>query len=276
MDQHSGGMPNYPYPAYPPAVGPQAPAKRNNTIGLIALIVSIIGSVFACVPGALIVGWVLLPIAFILGIVGLFLSGKAKGTSIAAIVVSIIGTVVGVVVFLTVASDAFKDAFDKSDLSASSPPSAGGSKDGDKPGSSGDEPGSRGNPFPIGKTVTNEEWEITLGAPHEAGAEIAAENQFNDPPKSGMEFWIVPITATYTGADTGNTSFGITVKFVGSDNRTYDDRCGVMPTPLDDVGELYKGGVAEGNRCVAIPAGAEGLWTVSTGFGGKPVFFVEK
>jgi hypothetical protein len=42
---------------------------------------------------------------------------------------------------------------------------------------------------------------------------------------------------------------------------------------LDDVGELYKGGVAEGNVCVAIPAGAEGLWTVSTGFDGKPVFF---
>src|SRR5258707_24947 len=101
MDQHPGDMPNYPYPVYPPPpspAGPQAPAKRNNTIGLIALIVSIIGFVFACVPGALIVGWVLLPMAFVLGIVGVFLSGKAKGTSVAAIVVSIIGTVVGVVV----------------------------------------------------------------------------------------------------------------------------------------------------------------------------------
>jgi hypothetical protein len=98
MDQHPGDMPNYPYPIYPPPpslAGPQAPAKRTNTIGLIALIVSIIGFVFACVPGALIVGWVLLPMAFVLGIVGVFLSGKAKGTSIAAIIVSIIGTVVG-------------------------------------------------------------------------------------------------------------------------------------------------------------------------------------
>jgi hypothetical protein len=42
---------------------------------------------------------------------------------------------------------------------------------------------------------------------------------------------------------------------------------------LDDIGELYKGGVAEGNVCVAIPAGAEGLWSVPTGFGGKPNFF---
>jgi hypothetical protein len=81
----------------------------------------------------------LLPIAFILGIVGLFLSGKAKGTSIAAVIVSIIGTAVGVVVFLTVASDAFKDAFHKSDLSASSPTSADASKDGNQPGSSPEE-----------------------------------------------------------------------------------------------------------------------------------------
>ena len=83
----------------------------------------------------------------------------------------------------------------------------------------------------------------------------------------------MPITATYVGDDAGNIAFEVTVKFVGSDNRTYDDRCGVIPNAFDDVGELYKDGVAEGNVCVAIPAGADGLWTVSTGFGGKPVFF---
>jgi hypothetical protein len=70
LHQHSGDMPNNPYPFYPPPpspAGPQGPAKRNNTIGLIGLIASIIGFVFACVPGALIIGWVLLPIAFVLG-----------------------------------------------------------------------------------------------------------------------------------------------------------------------------------------------------------------
>jgi len=78
---------------------------------MIALIASIVGFIFACIPGALIVGWVLLPIAFILGIVGLFLSGKAKGASIAAIIISVVGAVVGAVVFFTVVADAFNDAF---------------------------------------------------------------------------------------------------------------------------------------------------------------------
>jgi len=264
-------MPNQPYGVYPV---PPAPAKRRNTIGLIAVIASVIGFVFACVPGALVVGWVLLPIALILGIVGVCQSGMTKGTSIAAIIVSIVGIVVGFVVFFAVVGNAFGDAFKKSNLSAPSAVTAEPGDQGTKTGGSspGNEAGSRGNPFPIGTPVKSSEWDITLGAPHEAGAQIAAENQFNAAPKAGMEFWIVPVTATYTGDKTGNLLFGVTVKFVGSDNVTYDDSCGVIPSPLSDVGDLYKGGTGKGNVCVAVPAGADGLWSLTTGFG-DPAFF---
>jgi hypothetical protein len=266
------GGPPVPGPPYPPVARPQALAKQKNTLGRIALIVGIIGFIFACIPGALIVGWVLLPIAFILGIVGLFPSGKAKGASVAAVIISIVGAVVGVSVFFVVVGDAFGNAFKKSDLTPSSPPAVSGPGTG--PQSS--DRGSRDNPLPIGETASNQDWQVTLGVPREAWSEIAATNQFNDPPKSGMEYWIVPVTATYTGDKTGSPAFGITVKFVGSDNRTYDDRCGVIPDPFSDVGDLYKGGTAKGNTCVAVPAGASGLRTVSTGFAGKPVFFVAK
>ncbi|WP_082282564.1 hypothetical protein [Mycobacterium colombiense] len=248
--------------------------KQKNVLGLIALSLSIIGFIFACIPGALIVGWVLLPIAFVLGIVGLFPSGKAKGATIAAVIVSVVGTVVGVTVFFTVVGNAFGNAFHKSDFSPSSPTASSGGGSGPIPQSS--SKGSRENPLPIGETVSNEDWQVTLGPPREAGAEIAATNQFNDPPKAGMEYWIVPVTATYTGDKTGNPTFGVTVKFVGSDNRTYDGYCGVIPDPVSDVGDLYKGGVAKGNKCVAVPAGATGLWSVSTGFGGKPIFFAAR
>jgi hypothetical protein len=262
--------PNAGYPMPPSPLQPQVPARQSNTVGLVALILSITGFVFACVPGALIVGWVLLPAAFILSIVGLCLSGKSKGTSIAAVIISIIGVIVGAAVFFAVVADAFHDAFGKSefgksDLSApasTSPTRSDESSQG----------GSRENPFPIGQSVHNEEWQVTLGAPHESGAAIAAENQFNDPPDAGMEYWIVPVTATYTGNKTGNAGFDVSVKFVGSDNRTYENSCGVIPNPLNEVGALYKSGSAQGNVCMAVPAGAEGLWTVSTSFG-DPVFF---
>jgi len=263
------------WPPYPPSVGPQALLKQKNPLGLIALIVGIIGFIFACIPGALVVGWVLLPIAFILGVVGLFQAGKVKGASVAAVIVSVVGTVVGVTVFFTVVGNAFSNAFKNSDLSPSSPTANNGAGPGPQPSSKGSK-GSRENPLPIGTTVSNQDWQITLGPPHEAWAEVAAANEFNSPPKAGMEYWVVPVTATYTGDKTGNPMFGISVKFVGSDNRTYDGDCGVIPNPLTDVGDLYKGGVAKGNKCVAVPAGANGLWTVSIGFIGDPVFFVAR
>ena len=83
----------------------QAPApvkKGRNTVGIVALVMAIIGFIFACVPGALIVGWILLPISFIVGLVGLFRKGEAIWPAITAVIVSVVGTVVGVFVFLVV------------------------------------------------------------------------------------------------------------------------------------------------------------------------------
>ncbi|AOW92453.1 hypothetical protein BFN03_06325 [Rhodococcus sp. WMMA185] len=255
-----------------PPIGPQVPSKEKNTLGLIGLIVGIVGLILVCIPVVLILGWVLLPIAFILGIVGVAQSGKAKGTSIAAIVVSIVGALAGMIAafvfFASAVDEALDDALNELELSAPAP-----AVSGDNEGKSGSEAGSRQNPLPIGETVANEDWEITLGTPREAWAEIAAENQFNDPPEAGMEFWMVPLTATYTGEDTTLPWLDITAEFVGTDNRTYGDECGVLPNDLFDIDELYPGGTIEANVCAAVPAGADGLWSVSTGLLGEPVFF---
>ncbi|RZL20712.1 MAG: hypothetical protein EOP31_31150 [Rhodococcus sp. (in: high G+C Gram-positive bacteria)] len=167
-------------------------------------------------------------------------------------------------------TDAVDEAFSESDLSAAEPNSTSGSA---ASGNSEGTAGSRDNPLPIGAKVANDDWDIVLGTPREAGSEVSAENQFNDSPKPGMEFWIVPVTATYTGDDTGTAWIDLRIKFVGSDNKAYGDRCGVIPDDLSDVDEVYPGGIAEGNTCVAVPAGADGLWSVSAGFTGSPSFF---
>ncbi|WP_363357602.1 DUF2510 domain-containing protein [Microbacterium sp. LMI12-1-1.1] len=87
-----------------------APKKPRNILGLVALAVSAVGFIFACIPGALIVGWVLLPIGFILGIVALFQKDKPKWQGLTAIILSVIGTIVGVVVFISLAAGAVSDA----------------------------------------------------------------------------------------------------------------------------------------------------------------------
>ena len=92
-----------PQPPPPPMPATEVPAsapKKANVLALVAMIVAIVGFIFACVPGALIVGWILLPIAFVLSIVSLFLKGDRKWMGIVGLIVSIVGTIVGAAVFL--------------------------------------------------------------------------------------------------------------------------------------------------------------------------------
>ena len=199
---------------------------------------------------------------------------KRSKTSIVAIAsAALAGAVVGSGI-LFLAMDKPSANVEKSDTRPSVA-SAGSPIPSDKPTRVGTSSGkgTRENPMRIGETVANKEWQVTLGMPREASLEVLDSNQFNAPPVSGQEFWIVPVSATYIGDKTGTASTGVTVKFVGSDNKTYNDSCGAIPDPLFDVGELYPGGVAEGNTCVAIPAGMDGLWTVTHGFSGSTVFF---
>jgi len=99
-------------PAYPPPAVPQSPALQKNRLGTIALIAAVIGSVLACIPASLSVGWIVLAAALILGFVGLLQSRKTKKSSIAAIVVSIIGAVVSAtIILLTVGDLLFRTVF---------------------------------------------------------------------------------------------------------------------------------------------------------------------
>ena len=95
----------------PPAEGPASAPQKPNVLALIALIMAVVGFIFACIPGALIVGWVLLPIAFVLSIVSLFLKGSRKWMGVVGLVLSIIGTIVGFVVFFAVIANAAEEAF---------------------------------------------------------------------------------------------------------------------------------------------------------------------
>src|SRR5699024_10313798 len=113
--------------------------------------------------GALIVGWILLPVAFILGIVGVCLSNKKKGTSIAAIIVSVVGTIVGFVVFFAVVGNAVDEAVNESfgggDISVSGPEDGAHAQpalDAGESDDSGDaSQGTRQNPYPVGSTISD-------------------------------------------------------------------------------------------------------------------------
>jgi hypothetical protein len=85
-----------------------------NVVGIIALVVAIAGFVFACIPDVMGVAWILLPVAFVLALVGLFSRG-AKWPAITGLIISILATVVGIVVFVNALIGSFGDVWDTID-----------------------------------------------------------------------------------------------------------------------------------------------------------------
>lgn len=250
---------------------PPPPGKQRNTVGLIALITALVGFLFACIPGALIVGWILLPIAFVLSIVGLALSGKPKGTSIAAIIVSIVGFIVGVLVFFFVVESAIDEAFggseseiiapdEEDEVAAGEELDDGAEEDGaeddgaeedgaEEDGTDEDvteedgageeevaegEEGSRTNPIALGSTIRAGEWDVTvIGFERDATDEVLAANPFNDEPEEGHSYALVEAEATYTGDESGLPWLEISFAYVSESGNTSDtyDAEAVGPSP---------------------------------------------
>lgn len=266
-----------PYPAAPPA-----PAQKNHPLGLVALITAALGFVFACIPGALILGWILLPLAFVLSIVALCMKGK-KLFGVLAIALSVVGTIVGFIVFFTVVAGAVDEAFGGSDVAAVEPAPV---TEEDVAEEVEEEPagpveGSRENPYAIGTTVSDDGWEVTInGVQLGATDAVLAENMVNPSPDEGDEYILVNVTATYIGADTGMPAIDLGFGYVTVDGVTVDglSTFAVAPDSLDRMAELYNGASITGNLVYAVPSAtaADGTVTVRIGMFGDDVFFAAK
>lgn len=102
------------------APSPQDPQRSaTNILGYIALACAVLGTIVGCIPGIMAIGWILLGAAFIMGIIALFLKGKAKWPGLVAIIVSVIGSIISFVVFFVVVADAVNDALNESNSSPS-------------------------------------------------------------------------------------------------------------------------------------------------------------
>lgn len=269
-------------PEYPQAPFGQAPVavaekKQRNVAGLIALIVSAVGFIFACIPGALIVGWVLLPIGFILGIVSLFLKGKVKWQGITAIIVSIVGTIIGVIVFTVVVATAFTDAFGSSDVEVGETTTVTEETDtATDEEAAAPEAGTRENPLPLGTEFSSDEWtvvvnSVTLGATDQ----IVNENMFNEAPDAGTEYLLINYTVTYTGTNSeGEMPTWVGMDYVTAAGVTVDplDKMLVAPDAMDTMSPLYEGASATGNNAIQVPTPADGVLAISPGMMADKIF----
>jgi len=277
------------YPAQnpPPAPAPVQPSAQRNTIGLIALICAVAGFILACIPGVLIVGWILLPISFILGLVSLFQKGRTRWQGITAIILSIVGTVVAALVFLVVVSNAVDDAFGtSSDTVVSSATDSTTTDDADSSDSdqapTGTDTVTRENPAALGSEISSDEWKVVINSvTFDATSEVVAENPFNDPPADGYEYILINYTVTYVGDDPdGDMPAFVTVNYVTADGVTIDgtDTLAVAPDEIDTLTTLYNGGSVTGNEAIAVPSASarDGVLAVQPGLLADTVFVAVK
>ncbi|WP_368499465.1 hypothetical protein [Herbiconiux sp. A18JL235] len=267
-------------PAYTPPPQPGAPLAppppaNRNVLALIALIVAVVGFIFACIPGALIVGWVLLPIAFVLSLVSLFLKGRGKGLGIAGLIISIVGTIVAFVVFFAVVAASFNDAFSddtvviEESTGAAEAPAEEHAEAEDAAG----EAGSRDNPVAVGATIASEDWTVVINSVNADGNAVVAEaNQFNDTAPAGSHYEIVNYTVTYTGEDSSIAAeVGVDmVTSAGNVINSYDTIVSLNDSISLD--ELFNGASATGSAAFAVPDGETALVRVRPGILADDVF----
>lgn len=261
------GQPHLAQPGYgaPTQMLPSQPTKAKkqlNVVGLIALITAVLGFIFACMPGALIVGWILLPIAFVLALVSLFLRDKPKGMGIAALILSIVGTIVGFVVFFAVVGTAATNAFGSGDTKVVAPSGDAAATNGGQAEAPAAKAGTRENPHPIGSVIESKDWRVVINTVTLAASDaVVAANQFNKPPAAGSEYVMVNYSATYIGDDPdGQMPAFVSIEYVTADGKTVNglDKFVVAPEPIDTTSTLYTGGTATGNKAIEVPTATAG------------------
>ena len=270
----------------PGSWAPEPAAKPRNTVAIVAFVAAVIGFVFAVWEGAYLIGWILLPIAFVLSIVALVGSDKPKKLAVWALVLSIVGTIAGAFAFMASTARIIDDAIGESTSTvvASTPqaetgepgeettvPSEAPSTDTATPQAT-SEPiasglGTREQPLPLGTTIGTDEWQVTVNSfTADATEAVLGENQFNDPPAEGNTYALVNVTLTRVAAEAA-TPFGVQVSYItaGGNVVTTTDAMVVAPEALG-FDELYGGASVTGNVVLEIPAGDAGVLRVEPGF----------
>ncbi|HEV2527037.1 MAG TPA: hypothetical protein VGT61_01085 [Thermomicrobiales bacterium] len=128
----------------------------------------------------------------------------------------------------------------------------------------------RDNPVPVGEVAAIGDYQLSVVSVTPLADDlIAAENQFNDSPGAGNQFFIARVAVTYTGTETGNPGFDLNVQAVGDRNvgyTTFEDSCGVTPDDEYSAGELFPGGTVEYNVC----------WRINSDDAGSLMLYVEE
>ena len=142
---------------------------------------------------------------------------------------------------------------------------------------------SRANPLPLSATVGivsgDQHWTLRIiSTQPDASAAVLAENQFNDPPAPGNQFFIATVGLSYVSGSEAlhpgfEASYGL--RAVGPSNvvySTFGNSCGVIPDDFDVKGDLLAGGSMVGNICWSVPSSEAGSLVAFIELDSKPFY----
>lgn len=283
----------YPYP--PPQQQQHAPSSKG--LGIAAMVVGIVAIVLSFIPVIAGVSFILGPIAVVLGTIA-FVKRRGRGQGIAGVITGALAVLIAIIgfalfgAFMTAVDDEMQstegsdtaeaDTSEEAEAAVAEEEAAEAEEESEAaqaqeeegaeptPAEDAGDEGSRENPLPIGETVSNEDWEVTINSVTlNADDQIAAENEFSDPAPEGSSYALINMTATYLGDESEVPLLGTEVAYVSGSGETVSafDQLVIAPDEFDSATELYNGGTEEGNVALAVPEGDEdGALRVRLGF----------
>lgn len=260
-----------PYAASPVGSAGVAVKPKPHVLAWIALGVSALGFILACIPATVILGLVLLPIGLILSIVAFFVKG-AKWPAITGLILAVVGGIIGTIVLVGTLIAVGVQAIDEiSDTTVSEAPQD--DVDDTDDADSG-EVGSRENPAALGSTISGDEYDVVVNTVTlDATEAVLAANPFNEAPAEGYAYALINATVTYTGEDSGYAVM-VLFDYVTADGEVLSSTDAIVlpPEPALGLQELTPDTSATGNVVLQVPVGDDGLLRVSPGILADEVF----
>jgi hypothetical protein len=256
-----------------------APAPMPNGLGVAAFVVGIVGLAGCFTAYFIYLAVPVMVVGLVLGIVALRKPNRRRGFAVAGATVSgaaIIITIVLLGLFPILPAVNGIDGVPAAPVQGLGPSA---SANDDALGAT----GTRDNPAPIGTTVALDssagtvDWEVTLGAPTlNANDVLAAEDESAEPPATGHQYAMVPVTVVYRGTETGTPWAELSVDFVAAEGTAHasSESFAVAPSPLTDVKKLGAGESGTGNVVALVPTAdvEHGTWVVTTLLGDRFYF----
>ena len=268
-----GTQPNEPMPNYGDGYPPPEPQSTDGrTLGLAGLILAIIALVLFWIP-------LLNFVSLILALVGLGLSiaslvivrrrAAAQGLSIAAVIVSAVALIAAILatVFWSSLFNSVDEVIEEPlptvtvtppavpTVTPSSIPPVGPTTT----PTTGPTPRSSAAPNPailqLGTEAEVGDYAVAVSSVQlDATDAILGFNEFNQSPEG--QYVLVTLDVVYNGTEEGDPWLDLNPKFVGSDNRQYDQASCLLDLQGSSLPTLENGGAAQYEVCMDVPAAA--------------------